>query len=328
MHAAGDDGNLYSYLPRVEKFHGWAVEEEDKDFTMPDYLAWQCYHCDADVSLGKDTLSGFLHVMPGMGGSMPHSARALKAWAKLRVAREREPIVEEVIMMVIFMALCEGEIWEALGYMLHYDCLLRGQDLEQLDIADISVGQEEVALTLGDPERGGSVKGGTDQGVLVDRQLIRRILRRLKQKEPKHRKVFRMRMHRYRSKFKTRLQQNGQSPDDGPHRLRHSGAANDLRKKIRDLEALRKRGRWVDITSVNIYAREHLWVRSEERTPVLVLNHGRSLMDNAERIADVWLRIYEDPCSADPFDTKDKGRPATAAEVAYLRPSDGSLDSV
>jgi len=327
VHTVGDRTNLANYLPALSLFLSWVSwhatsfsTPRDKDLALADYLAMLCYHCDEDVSMGKFVTSALLHVSPDLKGLIPHAARALTSWARLRMYREKEPIPESGVYAMIGDALEEGEIWEALGYALHHDTYCRGQDLEQLVVGDIAVGVEDVGLTYGDPARGESVKTGIDQGVVIDREWIRQVLRHLRSCEPLGRRVFRKSMPRYRALFKRRLKRQGLPTEDGPHRLRHSGAAADIRLKRRDPPGVQKRGRWAKIESVNVYLKEHLWIRMEEKMGEEVRTRGQYIIDNQKHLAGIWISMYEDARRHDPFDSASELRPASSRELQLLRP--------
>ena len=128
-------------------------------------------------------------------------------------------------------ALEEGEIWEVAAYAAHFDGYLRGQDPEMMQSPnDIEEAEDEVSIMMGDPERGERAKVGVDQDVLLDRSWV-------------WGRVFRHAQTTYRRRFKKRLRQRNIPDDDGPHRLRHSGAANDVRRKERSTTTPGRRSR-------------------------------------------------------------------------------------
>lgn len=136
--------------------------------------------------------------------------------------------------------------------------------------------------------------------------------------------AFRTSVPKHRRRFKWRLARAKLATEDGPHRLRRSGATNDLRRKKRTLDQLQKRGRWTALESVNVYAKEHLWTAAQEKLDATVKERGAYLTENSEVLADIFIAIYEDGLSQGPNDADRTYRPATIGEVRRLHPPAGS----
>jgi len=171
LHVHGVEGrtNLGNYLPALKPFLARAIfhcicldTPADVDLGLSDHFAVKCYHEELSAAFGKAVLLCYLHLYPEFKGHLPRAGRALRTWEKLWFTREREPLAEEAVMMLMLGALFEGELWISLAWGLCFDCLLRGQDMEGLLIDDVILGIAQIGLTLGDPLRGDSVKIGVD----------------------------------------------------------------------------------------------------------------------------------------------------------------------
>lgn len=318
--------NLNRYLPLLSGFWAWMSFNgvsfsgaQQQDWAMADYLAVLAYMIDCDVATGKFVLAAFLHLYPEMHGSMPCAARCLTSWAKLRSVREREGICEEACWCMICDAIEEGEIWEALGYWMIWDAFFRGQDLFQMLYQDFLVASGSAGVTLGDPARGEQVKTGTDQGVVFEDPGLVKIVKHIAPFGAPGEKVFKVKSETFRRKFKRRLRRRKMPDTDGPHRLRHGSAANAIRRKTKTLEGIRRRGRWANIKNVQIYTREHLWLRNLSRMSPDDVDRGQFIMHNTDLLADIWLAIYEDGRQiGDDSYRAGRGRPATPAEQQRL----------
>ena len=63
-----------------------------------------------------------------------------------------------------------------------------------------------------------------------------------------------------------------------PHDLRHFGAARDVEEQARDLEQVRRRGRWRSMDSVRRYTKTWLLVRQRERLTQQQRHTGQQLL--------------------------------------------------
>jgi hypothetical protein len=59
------------------------------------------------------------------------------------------------------------------------------------------------------------------------------------------------------------------------HDLRHAGAANDIEQGRREMEGVRRRGRWRHLTSVQRYGKTHLLVAARRKFGSQVLSEGK-----------------------------------------------------
>jgi hypothetical protein len=71
---------------------------------------------------------------------------------------------------------------------------------------------------------------------------------------------------------------------------------------------------------VNVYLKEHLWIRMEEKMGEEVRTRGQHIIDNQKHLAGIWISMYEDARRHDPFDSASELRPASSRELQLLRP--------
>jgi hypothetical protein len=174
--------------------------------------------------------------------------------------------------------------------------VLREQDVDQLRESDLAFLGGKDTATLGDITRGESVKTGVDQGVEFQRRWVNRILGRYVRGRGGQ-KVFPFSMVTYRKGFQRRLRRSRVTGVTGPQRFRHSAAAKMVAEAGPEdkgvFERLRRRGRWADLRSVQVYSKTHLLTRILARLDSEVLRRGAYLMENTDAIAEVWTEAFE-----------------------------------
>ena len=233
---------------------------------------------------------------------MKRASRSLKAWKKLFATLEREPLALILILLMIVDAMCEGAWGESLSYAINTNGFLREQDVFQAVVSDFFDLGSRVVQSLGDPLRGESVKTGVDQGVEYTEGWIVKMLRAYRRRRKKSDRMFSFSSKRYNRGFQQRLKKFGARPQRGVYVLRHSGAANYVARALREekeevnavLEKGRRRGRWANLKSMQVYTKTHLLARSIASLRPDVLRRGAYLLDNLDLLADVWVeRFFE-----------------------------------
>jgi len=86
--------------------------------------------------------------------------------------------------------------------------------------------------------------------------------------------VFRLNAANFRRNWHETTGRLGLCEVGPPHTLRHSGASNDVAKKRRTLEEVRRRGRWSQPKSVQRYTKVHLLAQHLSRVPSCVTSSG------------------------------------------------------
>lgn len=296
VHAVQGKSNLGSYLPYARKFLDWVDEKgadfgkvDENDGAMGDYFAEMCYRKQKGPSIGKSTLSGYLHLYPKHRDHMQYARRALGTWKKLHPQKEKEPVPEELLMLMGYEALADGRFDVALQIMLHFDCLFRNQDMDQMHKRDVKLLKRLASFTLGDPERGESVKTGVDQGVLLYREWLYSMLKEYYEARPEGK--FFMRGEDYDRMYAKYGQRVGAKPKRS-YRLRHSGASHYIFYKILEEETTQRRGRWMHRKSMIPYTKLHLLVCALAEIPEDSLRRGAYLASNPEVFRDAWIREF------------------------------------
>ena len=287
VHAVQDATNTQAYIPAVETFlrearqRGWCLDTVGHcDRALADMLAVLCYAWCVGIQQGRYLVAGFQHIYPEYDGKLPEAERALKAWERFGTVSERDPICVEAWAAVLVAFLRCGDPEGALITALSFDCLFRGQDWFQLQVADVSSshtsqGALEVAIALGVRSRGESVKTGFNQGVVVERLWIARWLLAFRERRivSGDRVLFSVTRDEFRTRFQAHQQRLG--IDLGPpHILRHGGAAEMIAQKQHP-NTVKRRGRWVTDSSLRRYTKTHVLTAQRASLPSAVLDLGR-----------------------------------------------------
>ena len=149
----------------------------------------------------------------------------------------------------------------ALRTLTARDGLLRQGECDKLRVADLSFvhdtgGQRQCALALGVVRRGERTKTGVRQGVcLLDPLTIELLEAHVAGREP-HAKVFALTTAQSFRRDWNELTGKLQLPTRPPHALRHSGAAEAVRRGW-TLPDVKVRGRWRSDASVRRYTKTH-----------------------------------------------------------------------
>ena len=269
-----------------------------------------------------------------MTSRLPNFSRAVVGWRTLVMPTERFGMCRErwaAIARFLFEHVVTIIDWQAgLWWSLQCDTYGREQDMEMLrhSTADIAVAERQgrtcIALFFGVPERGETVKTSLqlpNQGVTIDADWIASSFRTWLKRVPEGNKVFSLSKQQVVSRVRTAVAALDLEDDDAIlHRLRHTGAANDVAESSlspydgaeagshegarrrgnvpRSLEEARRRGRWLHMSSLQRYT----------KTAHLVADLGK-LPDRTRRYGEAFL---ESPLSFIP--------PPPQARVAFSAP--------
>ena len=177
------------------------------------------------------------------------SYRAVSTWGRAAPSEEGGPAARETIYVIAMDMMVHDQWLEALATLLALDCYLREQDWDQLRGEDVFLhrrpdGPPEVALLLGRRHRGESVKTGQEQGVKIDDEFVARAMAARVGSIQGSDKVFPFNSEQFRSRWRQSQARLGLQWVGPPHTLRHSGPSCDATSGRRDLEQIRRRGRW------------------------------------------------------------------------------------
>ena len=235
------------------------VQQRDK--ALAAFLADQCYVRNQGYSKGSVLFNGFMHIFEDHRNFLPLSARALKAWERQQQGQEGQPIPLQGLALVI-LDLCEaGLVYEACAVVIQLDGWLREQDWAQLRRSSVSTDASgRVALLLGDRMRGEKVKTGSGQGVELETELAKAIMRCLTRDLGSDDLVFPITPDKYRRSWSAALSRIGYDDFGPPHAIRHTGAAHYVANGG-DLETARRRGRWTTASALQRYTKTHVLVQ-------------------------------------------------------------------
>ena len=296
IHAV-DDGTNLAYVKEVRKFLNSIKAEqvpfftlEQRDRAMADYMSDLCYIYQTGISRGTLLLCGFLAIFPEHKTHMPETARALAGWQRLAQGGEGGPLAPLTIGAIAMFMTKKGWLLEALALLLSEDCYLREQDWHQLTRRDLFADSGCVSIVMGVRERGQKVKTGSNQGVTLDRAYVADVLMAVAAKLDYNDPVFPFDPVHYRKKWWAALQALSLAWCGPPHNVRHSGPASDIATGRRDLELVRRRGRWASQNSVQRYTKDFRIIEHLSKLPENVKADGEQFLSNP-RV--VWQHMIE-----------------------------------
>ena len=207
-------------------------------------------------------MSAVLHAYPAWAGSLPLTARFVKrVVAKVKPPVERKGLPWELVLLAACRA--RERKWEqtAIKIVVMFDCLLRGEDVEQLRVRQVVLAPDgRVVLRLGDALDDATAaqsaqhrtKTGFDAGVIVERTFVADAVRDLVHGRDGTQFVFTQDRAEFEAQFRELFRELG--VEAVPHQLRHGGASQMVidKKSLWDVQV---RGRWDSKTSVKRYAK-------------------------------------------------------------------------
>ena len=263
--------------------------------------------------VGERLHAAWSHVFSNMTSRLPNFSRAVVGWRSLVVPTERFGMCRErwaAIARFLFETAVTIIDWQSgLWWSLQCDTYGREQDMELLrhSTADIAVAERQgrtcIALFFGVPERGETVKTSLqlpNQGVTIDADWVASIFRTWLKRVPEGNKVFSISKQQVVLRVRKAVAALDLEDDDAIlHRLRHTGAANDvaessLRKPDaaeanfeetrrrgnvpRSLEEARRRGRWLHMSSLQRYTKTAHLVADLGKLPDRTRRYGEDFL--------------------------------------------------
>ena len=290
VHSVADETALRSYLPAVREFVVWAEASapemaswHDLDRTLTLYLTACCYLQDMHPLQGALLLNGLVYLMPELSRSIPRAWRASKAWTELSIVREGKPMaLQTLACMEEWLALQAHPSARVSADMIFpaVDGYLREQDLLGLRARDVCVDGGCVVLLLGRSDRGERSKTGRNQGVSLDDPYAQCVVRRRIQGLGPEDRVFPLSAANYRLWWTRacRAVLGSKATVPPPHSARHTGASRDLAEGYRSFSQVQRRGRWSVPSSVQRYAKTHVWRAVESDLPQDVRLRGNAIL--------------------------------------------------
>ena len=289
VHAVDDSTNK-AYAKEVRIFLNHVRSEalpfvtaNQRDVTMADYLSDLCYIHQVGAQKGSLLFSGFLSIFPEHKGHMPETCRAMASWQRLALGGEGGPLASTTIAAVALDMTRRGHLLEALALWLSEDCYLREQDWHQLLGSDVFTDGATTAIVMGVRERGQKVKTGSNQGVSLDRAFVADALNAVVASIGPGESVFPFDPVQYRRVWWDTLRRLGLEFCGPPHNVRHSGPSADIGSGRRDLEQVRRRGRWASMNSVQRYTKDFRLVEHKSKVPAALTTEGTHFISDPRR---------------------------------------------
>ena len=209
--------------------------------------------------------------------SLPLSKRSLVAYGRLRVnSKEGEGFSEEVWGLLLeYFSRTNMAAFLVLAFAV--DTYARGMDWDQLRPQDVSIAGGKVAVTFGVRERGEEAKTGTDQGVVIRREWVAKLMVAQAAKLARRgspQRFFDITRDDFNDAWAEALSALGLLVVGPPHAMRHAGASIDHLSHGVPLLDVQKRGRWESKKSVSRYSKPHVLVRLNATIPTHMLNKG------------------------------------------------------
>jgi hypothetical protein len=275
-----EGSSLQSYIPAVRRFLRFCADFEFdvtwiplRDLALADHLSWLLYSEDESISSGRNAVFGCTCVFPELIDNVPLTLRALKSWSRLEITGEGEATTWEAVAAIADFMACSGDVEAAEVTVVSADMYLRASDWSKILHQDV-IGESEIAVVLGVPERGESAKTGVRQGVRPDRDYVSDILRRRRRATRHGERIFKIAPQAFREAW-ARAAAALRLRVGPPHTLRHVGPSHDAFHNYRNLDRIRERGRWKVKSSVLRYSKTHALIAAAARVPHEVAERGR-----------------------------------------------------
>ena len=314
VHGVNDKTNddyiyeVRQFLEAVRKERRPFMSNDEKDLTLARELDVRCYTERRPIGHGKNLYHGLCHVFPHLRGVLPTSLRALHNWETFGKAAEGDAACYISVYAIIGTMIELGFIDEALATWLALDGYLRGQDWQQLRSEDVRASwtspdaAPQVAILLGRRHRGESVKTGQEQGVEIESPLLSWLIALRVRDRAANLLLFDTSVVRHKGAWDKAKTVLGIEWMSGPHTLRHTGPSEDAASGRRTLADIQRRGRWLQIKSVQRYSKPWSMIAHKARLPESVKKIGQPIAANPRALLEripykhPWGALASDVC--------------------------------
>jgi len=275
---------LLSFLTLLEE-RGWGEAQGTMiDRLLARRLDEMCYGERLGYAEGQALVSGLVLVAPELRNVLKRAYRSLLAWKRLNSGKEGEPVPEELVWLIAHHFFTTGDLESGIITLVSFDGYLRSEDWHQLFWEDLFSSGGLVGCVFGVSDRGMSVKGGTNQGLVFSRGVVAEAIWALRGCRSEGEKLFRMSQFSWRRKWAGALEALELPFLGPPHSLRHAGPSEDLQRGRRTLIGIQRRGRWKFPSSVARYTKTHILVAQRSQAGTSKVHAGAEIQHDPRRI--------------------------------------------
>ena len=281
--AEADSGGLR--LPAgavdVERHELLLYTYAEDDAALGGYTPDMRYVRELFSSKASTLSNGVIHIFEDHRGRPPVAAKALRSWSRMGFQKKGAAVPFKALDGGLHDLFENGQLYEVTAVLLQLDGWLREQDWGLLWKTDVAVGPDGgVRLTMGRRERGGKVKTGASQGVVVAWQVTEVNLRASCKGAVPLDPLFPISQDKYRKAWRMAFDRAGLE-DFGPlHSLRRAGAAAYI-VAGGSLEAARQKGRWQTTSALQRYTKLHVLIVQRSGLTSEQLERGRAFLQRS-----------------------------------------------
>lgn len=252
----------------------------DWDAALACYMEHQ-YANGKGKAAGASVLSAVVHFHPELRDCLHRSRRTLKGWTNSAPSVSHPPITWQLTCGLAVKAASAGRTASALAFLLAHDCYLRRSEVAGLRAAHLQPDPVTGDLLVVLPRS----KTGRNQSVLVRNLLVVRALRAVAADKRPSDHLFPSGRTLY-ADFVAACRALGVA-DHGFtfHSLRHGGATEDyLRGGEPALPAIQVRGRWRQVSSLQVYLHGARAVLAQRALDGRLLRYCAAIDQNQQRV--------------------------------------------
>ena len=249
-------------------------------------------------------VSALKHFVPAISargqGGLPRINRVLTSWRRLAPSSQRLPLPLVALCAMMAVAVARGKLEDAIRWFVQFRTYLRPGE------CDLLMGKNLVRpQPLGGPQYQWwglllhkhedcrpSKTFMTDEAVLIDTDpWLAPFLEAIKASRADHVPLWQSSVEDNIALFNLIAKDLGlDALKPSRYALRHGGASEDLLTGKRDLASIKRRGRWVNDSSLRRYGKETRLLSEVAKIPVAALAFGRVAMS---RLPDILLGRYQ-----------------------------------
>jgi integrase len=266
------------------------------DVLFSNYLEYEFHH-HGSYHNSCHALNGLIFRCPRLRMKLGETRLRLRGWRRLYKHKSHPPFTWEITLLFASVMAKWGHHAEAVGMLLSFHCYLRVGELTRLVYSDV--------LMPNDPRAGSAhtdmalrlqfTKTGAEQSVSIESRLIARVLRGYLAAFP-----FLSDSHIFPfspSSFRHLISQVASSLGMGdipyvPHSLRHGGATYDF-LRVRSIEQIMFRGRWVSMESARRYVQTCKALLIRQQVPQHLHDLGTQLGSGIEEVLTLLRESVE-----------------------------------